>query len=210
MGHDFIAALKKNRVIPVAQFEGVKHALTAADLLLKHSIGILEVTLRTEIGIECINSVRKEFPDLIVGAGSVLSIEPLKRAIDAGASFCVAPGTDFELVDYAATRNVPFIPGVSTPTEFNAALKKCRVIKVFPVSLLGGVEYLKAIAAPFKTRDFYMVPTGGVNKENYIEYLKQDRVIAVGMSYIVESALMQKGDFTGLGERMKNIMSGLA
>jgi 2-dehydro-3-deoxyphosphogluconate aldolase/(4S)-4-hydroxy-2-oxoglutarate aldolase len=209
MVKDFTADLKKNRVIPVAQFDYPQSALRIAELLLKHSIGVLEVTLRTDSAIESIKSVGKEFPDLVVGAGSVLTIESLKRAIDTGVSFCVAPGMDLDLVDYAASRNIPFIPGVSTPTELNAALKKCQVIKIFPVSVLGGVEYLKAITAPFKIKTFNLIPTGGVNQDNYLEYLKQDRVISVGMSYIVENALIQKGEFSALEERMKKVMSGL-
>src|SRR5208337_4577383 len=200
MAIDFLGELKKNRIIPVAQFGEAETALKTAELLLKNSISILEVTLRTDSAIECIMRVRKEFPDLMAGAGSVLALESLKRAIDAGASFCVAPGMDAELIDFSASKNIPFIPGVATPTELNAALKKCQVIKIFPVSTLGGVEYIKAIAAPFKLKNFYLIPTGGVNQDNYRDYLKQDRVISVGMSYIVDSALIQKGDFTALGD----------
>ena len=87
---------------------------------------------------------------------------------------------DLELVDYAASRGRAFIPGVATPTELNGALKKCAVIKLFPASTLGGPEYIKAVAAPFRTKDFHLVPTGGVNQDNFLEYLKQDRVISVG------------------------------
>jgi 2-dehydro-3-deoxyphosphogluconate aldolase/(4S)-4-hydroxy-2-oxoglutarate aldolase len=209
MALDLTAELKKNRVIPVAQFENSAAALRVAELLVKHSIGILEVTLRTETAIESISRVRKDFPGLTVGAGSVLSLEQLKKAIDAGAMFCVAPGLDIDLVTYASTRSVPFIPGVSTPTELNAALKTCGVIKVFPAAVLGGIEYIKAVTAPFKTMSFGLVPTGGINQVNYLEYLKQERVAAVGMSYIVEGSLVQKGDFDSLSERMKRIVSGL-
>ena len=210
MADELISCLKKNRVIPVAQFDNPQSALRIAELLLKHSIGILEVTLRTDSAIESIKSVGKEFPDLVVGAGSVLTMESLKRAIDTGVSFCVAPGLDLELIEYAASRNIPFIPGVSTPTELNTALKKCPVIKIFPIAALGGAEYIKAIAAPFKIKTFHLIPTGGVNQNNYLDYLKQDRVISVGMSYIVESALIQKGDFTELENRMKKIVAGLS
>jgi 2-dehydro-3-deoxyphosphogluconate aldolase / (4S)-4-hydroxy-2-oxoglutarate aldolase len=204
------STLRSNRVIPVAQFDDRESALKTAELLSKHSFGILEITLRTESAIENIHSVAKEFPDFCVGAGSVLSMDALKKARDAGASFCVAPGMDPELIDYAATQDIAFVPGVATPTELNTALKKTSVIKLFPVSLLGGPEYIKALSAPFRTKDFHLVPTGGVNRDNYLDYLKQDRVIAVGMSYIVDSALIQKGDFASIEERMKMIASTLA
>ena len=176
---------------------------------MKHAIGVLEVTLRTDAAIESITSVRRAFPGLMVGAGSVLSLEQLKRAVDAGASFGVAPGMDIELLDYASSLSMPFIPGVSTPTELNTALNKCGVIKIFPASMLGGVEYIKAVTAPFKTRNFHLVPTGGINQDNYLDYLNQERVISVGMSYIVEGALVHKGDFAALDERMKKIVAGL-
>jgi 2-dehydro-3-deoxyphosphogluconate aldolase/(4S)-4-hydroxy-2-oxoglutarate aldolase len=206
---DLVTVLKKNRVIPVAQFDEPQSALRTAELLQKHSIGILEITLRTEGAIDCIKSVARQIPGLMVGAGSVLSLEAQKRAYDAGASFCVAPGLDVELVDYAASQGRAFIPGISTPTELNTALKKCAVIKVFPVSLLGGMEYIKAVTAPFATRDFHLVPTGGVNQDNFLDFLKNERVISVGMSYIVDGALIRKGDYASIEQRIINVTSAL-
>ncbi len=206
---DLSAVLGKNRIIPIAQFDEPRAAIRTAELLVEHLYGILEITLRTDAALDCIAGVCREFPGLAVGAGSILSLESFKKAVDAGASFCVAPGTDMEIVDYANSRGVPFIPGVATPTEINAALGKCPVIKLFPAVQLGGVEYIKSVTAPFRAKKFHLVPTGGVNQQNYRDYLGLDRVIAVGMSYPVESALVQKGDFAALGERMKGIMSGL-
>ncbi|MBP7737193.1 MAG: bifunctional 4-hydroxy-2-oxoglutarate aldolase/2-dehydro-3-deoxy-phosphogluconate aldolase [Spirochaetes bacterium] len=209
MEQDLVSILKKNRVIPVAQFDNTQSALKTAELLLKHSINIIEITFRTAGALESIKAVLREFPGLTVGAGSLLTMEALRNAIDAGVAFCVAPALDMELVDYAASRGRPFIPGVATPTELNMALKKCAVIKLFPVSVLGGPEYIKAVAAPFRAREFHLVPTGGVTQDNFLEYLKQDRVISVGMSSIVDSALIKKGDYAALGERMKKVMTAL-
>jgi 2-dehydro-3-deoxyphosphogluconate aldolase/(4S)-4-hydroxy-2-oxoglutarate aldolase len=206
---DLVTILKKNRVIPVAQFDEPQSALRTAELLQKHSIGILEITLRTAGAIDSIRSVVKQFPGLMVGAGSVLSLDAQKQAYDAGAAFCVAPGLDVELVDYAAAQGRAFIPGISTPTELNTALKKCPVIKVFPVSLLGGTEYIKAVTAPFAIRDFHLVPTGGVNQDNFLDFLKNDRVISVGMSYIVDGALVRKGDYAAIEQRIINVISAL-
>ena len=207
---DLVTVLKKNRVIPVAQFDDPQSALRTAELLQKHSIGILEITLRTESAINSIKTVVKQFPGLTVGAGSVLSLEAQQKAYDAGAAFCVAPGLDVELIDCAAAQGRAFIPGVSTPTELNTALRKCTVIKVFPISLLGGMEYIKAVSAPFATRNFHLVPTGGVNHDNFLDYLKHDRVISVGMSYIVDGALIRKGDYALLEQRIMNVTSALS
>jgi 2-dehydro-3-deoxyphosphogluconate aldolase/(4S)-4-hydroxy-2-oxoglutarate aldolase len=206
---DLVTVLKKNRVIPVAQFDEPQSALRTAELLQKHSISILEITLRTEGAINSIKSVVNQFPGLTVGAGSVLSLEAQQKAYDAGADFCVAPGLDIELIDYAVSQGRAFIPGVSTPTELNTALKKCMVIKVFPISLLGGMDYIKAVSAPFITRDFHLVPTGGVNQDNFLDYLKNDRVISVGMSYIVDGTLIRKGDYALIEQRIINVTSAL-
>lgn len=206
---DLVSIIKKNRIIPVAQFDDETSALAMAELLLKHSIHILEITLRTDTAFNNIRSVVKRFPDITLGAGSVLTLENFKMAADAGVSFCVAPGTDMEIVDYAAANGPAFIPGVSTPTELTAALKKCTVIKVFPIAQLGGIEYIKALSAPFKTKDFFLVPTGGVNQNNYIDYLMHERVLAVGMSHIVDSNLIKKGNFAALETRIQKVISGL-
>ncbi len=209
VGDEFPSLLKNHRVIPVARFDGPDRALRTAELLRSHSFGILEITLRTDAAIESIRRVTAEFPGLVVGAGSVLDADSMKRARDAGAAFCVAPGLDTRLLDEARKAGLPFIPGAATPTELNAALAFGEVVKVFPVSLLGGAEYIRAVSAPFASRRFHLVPTGGVNENNYLDYLKLDRVISVGMSYLVDPGLVAAGDYDALGERMKRIKTAL-
>lgn len=209
MADEFTSLLKQHRVIPVARFDGPEQALRTAELLQSHSFGIIEITLRTDAAIESIRRVSTEFPGLVVGAGSVLTADSMKRARDAGASFCVAPGLDTRLLDEARKSGLPFMPGAATPTELHTALAFGGVVKIFPVSLLGGAEYIKAVSAPFASRAFHLVPTGGVNEDNYLDYLKLDRVISVGMSHLVDPGLVAAGDFAALGERMKRIMAAL-
>lgn len=210
MAAELASLLTMNRVVPVAQFDDRDAALRTAEILLKHSISILEITFRTANAADILRNVAERFPDLAVGAGSVLSAEALGAAIDAGAAFCVAPGLDVSLVEAARARGCAFIPGVATPTEMNTALKQCPVIKLFPAAQLGGVDYIKAVTAPFKTKEFHLVPTGGVNRENFLEYLKQDRVIAVGMSWMVDGALIRKGDFAAVEARIVDVKRALA
>jgi 2-dehydro-3-deoxyphosphogluconate aldolase / (4S)-4-hydroxy-2-oxoglutarate aldolase len=196
--------LRKNKVIPVAVFSDINNAKKTAELLLKNSIGLLEITLRTEIAFKCLEEISKDLPGLIVGAGSVLSKDAFEKAINCGAGFGVAPCLDLELVNFAQSKKVTFIPGVSTPTELNSAIKAdLKFIKIFPASNIGGPDYIKAITAPFKLKDFYLIPTGGINEKNIAEYLKTDRVIACGASYIVDSNLIEKGDFNELENRIK-------
>ncbi|HOO72109.1 MAG TPA: bifunctional 4-hydroxy-2-oxoglutarate aldolase/2-dehydro-3-deoxy-phosphogluconate aldolase [Spirochaetota bacterium] len=207
---DIVQTLARSKIVPVAVFNNVDAALKTAELLLEHSIFLLEVTMRTPAAPECLKRVSREFPDLCVGAGSILDVDSLDRSLDAGALFGVAPGLDEEVVDRAVSRGLPFVPGVATPSELNRALKKCRVIKVFPAQVMGGPDFIQAIAAPFKMKGFHLMPTGGINEKNYLQYLAVDRVIACGMTYIVDGKLIEKGDYPALKVRMEEIARGLA
>ncbi len=209
MKKDFLQLLFSNKVLPIGIFDNPDYSVRTAELLLSCSISIMEITVRTKSAYECIEAIRKKVPEMFIGSGSVLSINTLQNAHDSGAQFAVAPGFDPEIVDYAASLNLPFIPGAATPTELTAALKKSQTVKIFPASSLGGVEYLKAITAPFVLENFYLVPTGGVGEKNYIEYLKLDKVAACGMSYIVDKALIESEDFETLEKRIKGIVAGL-
>ena len=205
MSGEFLSLLKKNKIIPVCVFDDPQRALKVAELLLKYSIDIIEVTIRTDSAYKCIEMIRKNFPEANVGAGSVLSIDSLNISKDRGACFAVAPCFDQEVVGFASSVNFPFVPGVSTPSELNSALKTCNVVKIFPAESLGGTGYIKAITAPFKLKEFYIVPTGGVNEMNYLEYLKLDNVISCGMSYIVDKKLIDEEDYITLEKRIKGI-----
>ncbi len=208
---DLKELLSRNKLVPVAVFSDVNGGLKTAEVLLSNSINILEITLRTEAAFECISEIGKKYPDIVVGAGSVQSLDSLKKARACGARFCVAPGLDIELVRYASKKNILFIPGIATPSELNLALKSgCRFIKVFPAENLGGPEYIKAIAAPFRMRDFHLIPTGGINEANVSVYLKTDRVIACGASYIVDSKLLEKNDFSEIGLRIQKTQKAIS
>ncbi len=203
---DLVELFKKNRIIPVAVFNDLNTAKRTAELLLKNSIGLLEVTLRTGTAFRYIEEIRRDFPELAVGAGSVLTADALEKAINCGAAFGVAPCLDKDLVRFSKSKKIPFIPGIASPSELNSAIKeKLKVVKIFPALYLGGPDYINAVTAPFKMKDFYLIPTGGINEENIAGYLKAERVIACGTSYIADSKFIEKGDFTGLENRIKRI-----
>ncbi len=196
--------LNENKIIPVAVFTKVDDCLKTAEFLLNNSVNVLEITLRTEIAFECIKEAGRRFPELVVGSGSVLSKSAMEQAVEAGAKFGVAPGLDVELLEFANLKKIPFVPGISTPSELNQALKSgAGIIKIFPAENLGGPGYIKAITAPFKMKDFLLIPTGGINESNFSDYLKVDKVVACGASYIVDSGLVSKGDFNELSLRIK-------
>ena len=202
-------SLKRNRVIPVAVFNSSDDALRIAEMLLGNSIDVIEITIRTAAALEAIKKVKAAFPEMVVGAGSVLDRENLKKAAEAGAVFGVAPCLDDDVVECAGSLGLPFIPGISTPSELNRALKASSFIKVFPAQQLGGPDYIQSIIAPFRMREFHLMPTGGVNEKNYLSYLGVERVASCGMTYMVDSKLIDKKDFSTIGARMKQIVEGL-
>ncbi len=206
-----IDILKNTRIIPITVLKSVKDALETAEILIENSINILEITLRTEIAFKCIQEVTKNFPELLVGSGSVLSRDALKQAIESGAKFAVSPALDLELTEYAISKDITFAPGINTPSELNSALKLgLKLIKVFPASNLGGPDYIKAITAPFRMYDFHLIPTGGINEKNISDYLRNERVIACGASYITDSKLIEEGKYDEIGNRIKKFKDLIA
>ncbi|HOK91992.1 MAG TPA: bifunctional 4-hydroxy-2-oxoglutarate aldolase/2-dehydro-3-deoxy-phosphogluconate aldolase [Spirochaetota bacterium] len=202
---DIRTIFSKLKVIPVTVFDDVDSALRVTELLVKHKVGVIEVTLRTEKAFDCIKSIGREFKDIVVGAGSVLDTVSLQRAVDCGAVFAVAPSLDEKIVEYSNQIKIPFIPGVATPGELHRAIKLSQIIKIFPAKNLGGVDYINAITAPFRMMDFAVVPTGGIDNKNYKEYLSCDRVIACGLSYPVNEKLIKEKDFDSIEKRIVEI-----
>ena len=207
---DFKQLLLETRVVPVCVFEEIAGALKTAELLLKHDVNIIEVTLRTPAAYNCISSICAEFPELITGAGSVFTVDAIDRAMDGGAVFAVSPCFDEKLVEYSCNKGIPYIPGVATPSELFEALKLCSVIKVFPAGALGGVDYINSMVAPFKMFDFGLMPTGGIDSRNFRDYLAADKVISCGMSYPVNEKLIKQGKYDQLESRIIEIYKGLS
>lgn len=205
MGNNLLETLKNNPIVPVAVFDKPAKALKTAEILSRNKIHLVEITLRTEAAYDCIEAISKEFPDMIIGAGSVLAKDAVSRAKDSGAVFCVSPCLDIDILEYSISNNMPFVPGVATPSELNSALKKVSIIKVFPAEQLGGTDYIKSLCAPFALKDFYLMPTGGVNEENFRDYLKLDRVISCGMTYIVDKKLIDSEDYDKLDKRIREL-----
>ncbi|MDR3237588.1 MAG: bifunctional 4-hydroxy-2-oxoglutarate aldolase/2-dehydro-3-deoxy-phosphogluconate aldolase [Spirochaetia bacterium] len=198
---DIAAELKKHKLVTVAVLDDPADALNLSEVLARRGLPFLEITLRTEAALDCIEAAAKNFPELTVGAGSVADIRSLQAAKNAGASFAVSAGFDSGIISAAEGLGMPFIPGAATPTEIMAALKFCKIIKIFPAALLGGSAYINAISAPFASREFHLMPTGGIDASNLGEYLKAARVIACGMSWIAERGLIAAKDFKAVEER---------
>lgn len=197
--------LKKVKSVPVCVFEDTDSALKIAELLLKHGVDVIEITLRTENAFNCIKAIKNEFMNSTVGAGSVLKTDDFKKAEDHGAVFAVSPCFDESLCEAARKINMPYMPGIATPSELFKALKYTDLIKIFPAAGLGGVEYINAVAAPFRMFNFGLVPTGGIDNKNYKEYLGAEKVVACGLSYPVNEKLIKEGKFDTIEQRIIEI-----
>lgn len=170
-------------IIPVVVIEDAGDAVPAAKALLAGGIGVMEITFRTPCAEEAIRSVAKEVPEMVVGAGTVLTIEQGRKALSAGARFIVSPGFDEVLVSWCHDVSLPVIPGCVTPTEIMKAIAQgLSVVKFFPANIYGGLPAMKALAAPFGGIRF--IPTGGVGDDNVVEYLSKTYVFAVGGSWV--------------------------
>jgi 2-dehydro-3-deoxyphosphogluconate aldolase/(4S)-4-hydroxy-2-oxoglutarate aldolase len=191
---DILQQLGTLGLIPVVAIENAQDAPKLGQALLDGGLPCAEITFRTAAAEEAIRLMTTECPDILVGAGTVLSVEQAQQAVAAGAQYLVSPGFDAEIVDWCLTNSVPITPGVVTPTEVAMALKKgLSVLKFFPAEAAGGIKLLKSIAAPYGQVKF--VPTGGINAKNLANYLSLPMVHACGGSWMVTKQLIAEGKF---------------
>ncbi len=184
-------------IIPVVSLPKVEHALPLAEALLAGGLPCAEVTFRTAAAAAGIDQISQRFPELFLGAGTVLSTDQAQRALDCGAQFIVSPGTNPTVVEYCIAKGATIFPGVCTPTEVEMNLAKgLDVLKFFPAEPAGGVPFLKAIGAPY--RDVRFIPTGGIDAKNIGQYLALPQVLACGGSWMVKPELFEAGDFAAV------------
>jgi 2-dehydro-3-deoxyphosphogluconate aldolase/(4S)-4-hydroxy-2-oxoglutarate aldolase len=194
---DALATLARCRVLPVVTIARAEEAPTLAAGLLAGGLPIVEITLRTDAALDAIRELTGEATGLVVGAGTVLTADQVDAVAAAGAAFVVAPGFDPRVVERCAERGIPVVPGVATPTEIAAALAHgCTLLKLFPAEALGGIAYLRAVAAPFPGVRF--VPTGGIGPGSLAGYLAEPAVVACGGSWLAPPALLATGDVAGI------------
>jgi len=200
--------LQETGLVPVVVLEEVDQAENLAKALIDGGINCAEVTFRVAGADEVIARMVKAFPDMYVGAGTVLTVEQLEKAVAAGAKFCVAPGLNPKVVKRAQELGVPFAPGVCTPTEIEAALDLgITTVKFFPAEQAGGIDYIKAVSAPYPMMRF--MPTGGINAGNVFKYLENPKVLACGGSWIVKGSLLKEHNWAEVTRLCKEITEKL-
>jgi len=185
---DIIKRIHDIGIIPVVTVKDAESALEMSKALAEGGISIAEFTFRTDAAVSAIRLVSKELPNMLVGAGTVLSIDQVKSASDAGASFMVSPGINQEVVEYCLDNEIPIFPGVSTASEIDLASRLgLSVVKYFPAETTGGLANIKALSAPFPKMKF--IPTGGINLNNLNSYLAFNKILACGGSWMVGTNL---------------------
>ena len=189
-----VGRLATTGIIPVVELPAVEDAVPLLEALLEGGISTAEITLRTPAAVEAIALLREAYPAATIGAGTVRRVEDVPRVVEAGAQFVVSPAVNLELLDACRVLGVAAIPGTCTPTDVDTAVRAgATVVKFFPAEPMGGIPFLRALAAPF--RDVAFIPTGGINAANLGDYLRQPQVLACGGSWMVAPVLIRDGGF---------------
>jgi 2-dehydro-3-deoxyphosphogluconate aldolase/(4S)-4-hydroxy-2-oxoglutarate aldolase len=197
MDKEFLTAVLSQKVLPAVTFEKEEHILPVAEAFVKAGLLTMEIPFRTAIASKAVALIRKNFPTINLGAGTLLTPLQVEEANNAGALFGLSPGFNQQVCNEAAKYKLPFIPGVMTPSEVELACQQgYTILKLFPAEQLGGLSFLKAMQGPYEQLKVQFIPMGGVNNTNLKEYISLPNVIAVGGSWIATKELMNKKEYT--------------
>lgn len=186
--------IKKCGIVPVVVIEDASKAKALGQAVLEGKLGCMEITFRTKEAVEALKIIKKEYPQMTLGAGTVLTVEQAQKAVDAGAEFIVSPGSNPKVIQYCMDNGICVIPGVMTPSEIEQNLAMgIETMKFFPAEAAGGLKMIKAMSAPYGNVTF--MPTGGINSDNVREYLKFQKIIACGGSWMVKGDLIESEKF---------------
>ena len=204
--NEMLVKIQKMGIVPVVKLDRAEDALPLAKALIDGGLPCAEVTFRTAAAEEAIKVMRQAYPVMLIGAGTVLTTEQVDKAVGAGATFIVSPGLNPKVVKYCVDRNIPIIPGCSSPTDIEAALEfGLEVVKFFPAEAAGGLPMIKAMSAPYVNMKF--MPTGGISAKNLLSYLDFNKVIACGGSWMVSDEYIKAGDFAKITALTKEAVS---
>ncbi|MGL1891208.1 MAG: bifunctional 4-hydroxy-2-oxoglutarate aldolase/2-dehydro-3-deoxy-phosphogluconate aldolase [Spirochaetaceae bacterium] len=202
--YDIAKEIERIAIIPVIAIDNVKDAEPLAEALVNAGLPAAEITFRTAAAREAISVISKKYPGILTGAGTVLTIDQAKQAVDAGSKFVVSPGFNPTVVDYCIDNNIPIYPGVNNPSGIEAALEKgLSVLKFFPAEASGGINMVKSMTAPYGDKVKFMA-TGGVNLKNVLSYLESPYICACGGSWMVKSDLINNGQFDKIEQLCKD------
>jgi len=199
--------LLKRPIIPVIVIENADDAEPLAEALLEGGMDVAEVTFRTAAAAEAIGRIAKRFPEMLLGAGTVLTVEQANRAMAAGATFGVAPGLNPHIVEHYREADELFIPGVMTPSDIEQGMAfDCKLLKFFPAGAAGGVKMLQALAGPYASSGVQFCPTGGINLDNMMDYLSLPIVATIGGSWIATKQQIADKDWTAITRQAREAL----
>ena len=199
--------IERTRIVPVVAIESAEAALPLADALLEGGLPVVEVTFRTAAAADVISMLAEKRPELLVGAGTVVTRDNLEAAQACGAKFCVSPGLNPEILEKAGEINMPFLPGVCTPSDVERGLSLgYTALKFFPAEVSGGVAMIKALAAPYGHLGVRFMPTGGVSVDNLATYLRVSSVLAVGGTWIAKQNDLAEGNWAAIRQRCQEAL----
>lgn len=207
MAHDIYKQLEKTKLLPLYTATDLSCLDKLEEILVKNEVRFIEVTFRSELAAEAMKRLSKS-GELTVGAGTVRSLEEAEIALASGAKFIVSPAVVPEVIDYCLSKDVPVFPGTATPGDIQRALAYgIKVVKFFPADIYGGLKAIKALSGPFY--DVKFLPTGGIDKSNFIDYIADEHVIGVGGSFIISEALIQKDNGETANAELKELVAQL-
>lgn len=195
-------------IIPVIKIDDVENAVPLAKALVAGGLPVAEITFRTAAAEEAIRRITKEVPEMLVGAGTILTTEQVDKAVAAGSEFIVSPGLNPKVVKYCIEKNIPITPGCANPSDVEQAIEQgLEVVKFFPAEAAGGIKMIKAMAAPYGNMKF--MPTGGINEKNLNDYLSFNKILACGGSWMVDATLINNKEFDKITEMTRNAVNAM-
>ncbi len=197
----------KQKILPAVTIDDADNAVHIAEAFLNAGLNTMEITFRTDAAAKCVELIGKKFPEMQLGAGTLLTIEYLKKAINAGAKFGLSSGLNIDVCQEAKAQNFPFIPAVMTPSEIETAYNLgYSILKLFPAAQLGGTGFLKAMLGPYEQLNLHFIPMGGTNITNMNDYLKMKNVIAVGGTWLATKEMIASKNYTAIEAAVKEAL----
>ena len=193
-------------IIAVLIIDEVKNTIPLAKALIEGGVAVIELTLRTPGALDAAKIIKKEFPEVTLGFGTVLNVDQVKAVVDVGADFAVSPGCNPKIIVEAYRQGLSFAPGVMTPSDIEVAIQEgCRILKFFPAETSGGLKHLESMSAPYNYLDLKFIPLGGCNMKNAADYLRSDLITAIGGSWVTKRNLIQSKDWKSIKSNAKEI-----
>jgi len=206
MAVETIQRINNSGVVAVLVIDDLKHALPLANALLEGGVNAIELTLRTPVALNAAATIKKNLPEIILGIGTVLTVQQVKAVSDLKVDFAVAPGCNPRIIEAAEKYGLSYAPGISTASELEIAVELgCRVLKYFPAEPMGGINYLKNMVSPYQYLGLKFIPLGGLNIDNAKGYLESELITAIGGSWLANRSLVQAGDWATITSNAKQV-----